>query len=201
MHWYCLPQLPSVRVVSLGPCMGFFQMMGRVLGQFISHTCQVTNQLAAGMQPVSRYSYSLVVQSNSSQATLTMPIPHTCWFDEDVRPCWIRCTKKNLPCRNNGQTSVGRDYNMIYLVYMSWCKVVWNHLTQSPQVKWPVQMKTIFMRVGTSLPITLWYQFWWLGQSALHPAHKFRHHSCDNLVVVSHWAPKCSHILTERLAR
>ena len=86
------------------------------------------------------------------------------------------------------------------LVYMSWCKEVWNHLTHSPQVKWPIRMKTIFMRVCSSLPITLLYQFWWICQSALHPApHKFRHHSYVNLVVVSQWAPKCSHILTNVL--
>ncbi len=71
-------------------------------------------------------------------------------------------------------------------VYMSWCKVVWNHLTHSPQVTWPVRMKTVFMRVGSSLPITLLYQFWWVCQSTWHPApHKFRPHSCVNLVVVS----------------
>ena len=31
------------------------------------------------------------------------------WFDEHVRPCWIRCTTNIWPCRNNGQTSVERD--------------------------------------------------------------------------------------------
>ena len=50
--------------------------MGQVLGQFISPICQVTNQLAAGMQRVSQWPYSVVVQSNLCQATLTMPIPH-----------------------------------------------------------------------------------------------------------------------------
>ena len=52
-------------------------------------------------------------------------------------------------------------HTMTCLVCMSWCKEVWNHLTHSPQVKWPVRMKTIFMRVGSSLSITLLYQFWW----------------------------------------
>ena len=54
-------------------------------------------------------------------------------------------------------------------------------------VKWPVRMKTIFMRVGSSLPITLLYQFWWIWQSALHPApHKFQYHSlvCVHLPIV-----------------
>ena len=48
------PQIHSVRVVSLDPCIGFFQMMGRVLGQIIYHICQVMDQLAAGMQAVSQ---------------------------------------------------------------------------------------------------------------------------------------------------
>ena len=36
-------------------------------------------------------------------------------------------------------------------------------------------MKTIFMRVGSSLPITCMYQVCWTCQSA---PYKFRHHSC-----------------------
>ena len=93
-------------------------------------------------------------------------------------------------------------WTMTCLVYMSWCKEVWNHLTHSPHVKWPVRLETIFMRVGSSLPISLLYQFWWICLSALHPApHRFRHNSYVNVVVVSQWDPNCSNMLTERLAR
>ena len=58
---------------------------------------------------------------------------------------------------------------------MSWCKEVWNHLTHSPQVKWPVRMKTIVMRVGSSLPKTWLYQLCWICPSALHPAQCLSH--------------------------
>ena len=137
-------QLPSVRVVSLDPYIGFFQMMGHWTIHF-AHL--------SGYGPVSCGKASCEpielqpwhgVQSNSCQVTFTMPIAHQCWFDEDVRPCWIRYATNIWPRRTNGQTSVGRDryhwpevgHTMTCLVYMSWCKEVWNHLTHSPQVKW-----------------------------------------------------------------
>ena len=108
-----------------------------------------------------------------------------CWFDEHVRPSWIRCTTLQKQWPNScwkGFHWPEVGHTMTCLVYMSWRKEVWNHFTHSPQVKWPVRKKTIFMIVGSSLPITLLYQFWWICQSALHPApHKFQHHSCVNL--------------------
>ena len=60
----------------------------------------------------------------------------------------------------------------------------------------------LFESKHSSLPITWMHPFCWICPSALHPApHMFRHHSCVNLVVVPQWAPKLSHILTERLTR
>ena len=67
-------------------------------------------------------------------------------------------------------------------------------------MKWPVRTKTIFMRVGSSLPITWLYELCWICPSALHPAdHKFRHQSCVNLVVAPQLTPKCAYILTDVL--
>ena len=160
------PQLPSVRVVSLGPCIGFFQMMGPWTIHFAHlsgygpcsglRECKLWANRATAMSfniiPVYAHTASMMLIRWRCQTMLnSLRHKYLTLQNQWLRVCW-----KGFRWPEVGHT-------MTCLVYVSWCKEVWNHLTHSPQVKWPVRMNTIsIFGILMAPPINPWGQIFWL---------------------------------------
>ena len=168
MHWYCLSHYFLLSELSAW-IRALDSSRWWVLGQFILHTCQVTDQWAAGMQAVSQYSYNHVVQSNSCQVTSPLLCPYRINVDsmkmsdhvEFVAP-QISDLAEPMAKRLLEGLPLTWDWTHHDLPSLhELVQEVWSNLTHSPQVKWPVRMNTISI-FGIPPQINPWGQTFWL---------------------------------------